>query len=183
MSRTNASNSRQYLDAAKELEDNPGQLAVYRSTGDCVVLAGPGSGKTKTLTIKVARILHEDLQAPQALACLTYSTECVRELERRLERLGVHAGEGLFVGTVHSFCLKHIVFPFGPKSDFAVPRDIGVASVKEQETQFLCVLDVTRRYEHFHLMLGADMIRRPHFLYLEVLGDDPDSIVLQSECE
>lgn len=140
MSRTNASNSRQYLEAAKELEENPGQLAVYRSTGDCVVLAGPGSGKTKTLTIKVARILHEDLRAPQSLACLTYSTECVRELERRLEQLGVHAGEGLFVGTVHSFCLKHIVFPFGAKSDFAVPRDIGVASVKEQDTHFAAAL-------------------------------------------
>lgn len=140
MWRINASNSRQYREAAKELVGNPGQMAVYNSTGNCVVLAGPGSGKTKTLTVKVAKILHEDLQPPSALACLTYSTECVRELERRLGKLSVRPGEGLFIGTVHSFCLKHIVMPFGAKSDFAVSANIGVASLKEQDDHFQAAL-------------------------------------------
>ncbi|WP_408580850.1 UvrD-helicase domain-containing protein, partial [Burkholderia cenocepacia] len=38
-----------YLAQAAELAGNPGQLAAYNSQGHCVVLAGPGSGKTKTL--------------------------------------------------------------------------------------------------------------------------------------
>jgi DNA helicase-2/ATP-dependent DNA helicase PcrA len=38
-----------------------------------VVLAGPGSGKTKTLTIKMARILAEDVQEPRGVACITYN--------------------------------------------------------------------------------------------------------------
>ncbi len=46
-----------YLAQAAELAGNPGQLAAYESRGHCVVLAGPGSGKTKTLVLKLARIL------------------------------------------------------------------------------------------------------------------------------
>ncbi|HBO79113.1 MAG TPA: hypothetical protein DD502_13265, partial [Cupriavidus sp.] len=52
-----------YLAQAAELAGNPGQLAAYNSQGHCVVLAGPGSGKTKTLVLKLARILAEDVEA------------------------------------------------------------------------------------------------------------------------
>ena len=55
------------------------------STGHCVVLAGPGSGKTKTLTVKMARILAEDVQEPRGVACITYNNECARELAVRLD--------------------------------------------------------------------------------------------------
>lgn len=46
-----------YLRQAADLEGNDGQQAAYDSIGHCVVLAGPGSGKTKTLVLKLARIL------------------------------------------------------------------------------------------------------------------------------
>ncbi len=101
-----------YLCASEELRDNPGQWQAYESQRNAVVLAGPGSGKTKTMTIKLARLLSEQVSSPQAICCITYSSECVRELLRRLQELGVEPGENLFVGTVHSFCLEHAVEPF-----------------------------------------------------------------------
>ena len=73
-----------YLHAAESLRRNPGQWAAYNSTGHCVVLAGPGSGKTKTLTIKMSPILAEDVQEPRGVACITYNNECARELAIRL---------------------------------------------------------------------------------------------------
>ena len=69
-----------YLRAARELEGNEGQWEAYDSTSHCVVLAGPGSGKTKVLTIKLARMLVEDVHAPRGIACITYNNECAREL-------------------------------------------------------------------------------------------------------
>jgi DNA helicase-2/ATP-dependent DNA helicase PcrA len=78
-----------YLKVSEELRANPGQWAAYESAGHCVVLAGPGSGKTKTLTIKLARMLAEDVRPPRGIACITYSNECARELRRRLQSLGV----------------------------------------------------------------------------------------------
>jgi len=103
-----------YLAQAADLAGNPGQLAAYDSTGHCVVLAGPGSGKTKTLVLKLSRIMAEDVRAPRGAACITYSQECARELTRRLERLGLREAPNLFIGTVHGFCLRpshHAVWP------------------------------------------------------------------------
>ena len=57
-----------YLKAAADLRANPGQWAAYESDGHCVVLAGPGSGKTKTLTVKLARFLSEDVEEPRGVA-------------------------------------------------------------------------------------------------------------------
>ena len=62
-----------YIQAAEELRDNSGQWRVYESDGNCVVQAGPGGGKTKTITIKIARLLSETLRRPRRLACITYS--------------------------------------------------------------------------------------------------------------
>ena len=94
-----------YLDAAQELRRNPQQWAAYRSKGNCVVLAGPGSGKTKTLTLKVARLLSEEIHEKRGVACITYNNECVRELENRFEVLGIESGRRVFIGTLHSFSL------------------------------------------------------------------------------
>lgn len=81
-------------------------MGAYESTGHCVVLAGPGSGKTKTLTTKLARILAEDVEEPRGVACITFNNECAKELEDRLAKLGVETSSRVFIGTVLS--LIHI---------------------------------------------------------------------------
>jgi superfamily I DNA/RNA helicase len=88
-----------FLKAGEDLRENPGQWAAYESNGHCVVLAGPGSGKTKTLTLKLARTLAEDVELPRGVACITYNNECARELETRLDQLGIEPGGRVFIGT------------------------------------------------------------------------------------
>jgi superfamily I DNA/RNA helicase len=92
-----------YIRAAEDLRANDGQWRAYESKGHCVLLAGPGSGKTKTLTLKLARMLSEDVHDPRGVACITYNNECARELEQRLYQLGVESNRRVFIGTVHSF--------------------------------------------------------------------------------
>lgn len=120
-----------YLKAAEALETNVGQLAAYNSEGHCVVMAGPGSGKTKTLTIKLAKMLAEDVQEPRGLACITYNNECARELEDRLSSLGVEPNRRVFIGTVHSFSLTQIVMPYAKTANLNLPDDFGVATRTE----------------------------------------------------
>ena len=121
-----------YLRAAEKLHRNPGQWDAYNSTGHCVVLAGPGSGKTKTLTIKLARLLAEDVEAPRGVACITYSNECARELEQQLDALGVAPGSSVFIGTVHSFSLTQIVMPYAKSARLGLPDEFTVATQQEQ---------------------------------------------------
>lgn len=130
------STSSAYLRHAGDLADNPGQRAAYDSKGHCVVLAGPGSGKTKTLVLKLARMLAEDVRAPQGVACITYSLECARELKRRLEPLGVAEAPNLFVGTVHGFCLRHILMPYAHITDLGLPRPLAVATSRQAGETF-----------------------------------------------
>lgn len=126
-----------YLRASDELRGNAGQWDAYESTGNCVVLAGPGSGKTKTLTIKLARMLAEDVRDPRGIACITYSNECARELRRRLQTLGVEERDRrLFIGTIHTFSLKHIVAPFASAAGLEMPNPIKVATTAEQRKLF-----------------------------------------------
>ncbi|MGF6507832.1 UvrD-helicase domain-containing protein [Paraburkholderia sp. 32] len=105
-----------------------GLWAAYESRGHCVVLGGPGSGKTKTLTTKFARILAEDVQEPRGVACITYNNECARELETRLAALGDTAGGRVFIGTVHSFSLTQIVLPYAKVAQLGLPADFKVAT-------------------------------------------------------
>ncbi len=130
-----------YLSAAGELRDNPGQWQAYESTGNCVILAGPGSGKTKTLTTKIARLLAEDIVPPRGIACITYNTECAGELKRRLDDLGVREAKNRFIGTIHSFCLKNVLLPYGRLARIGLPDEISVASPSEQDRYFERAVD------------------------------------------
>jgi DNA helicase-2/ATP-dependent DNA helicase PcrA len=117
-----------YLKAAEELRHNAGQCAAYESTGHCVVLAGPGSGKTKTLTVKLARFLAEDVEEPRGVACITYNNECAIELENRLYAVGIAPAGRVFIGTVHSFSLTQILLPYEKAAGLNLPEGFGVAT-------------------------------------------------------
>jgi ATP-dependent DNA helicase Rep/DNA helicase-2/ATP-dependent DNA helicase PcrA len=125
-----------YAIAAESLKGNEEQLEAYESNGNCVVLAGPGAGKTKTITIKLARLLEEEVRAPQRLACITYSNACVGELRGRLKKLAVAEDGRLHLATVHSFCLTQLVLPFARLAGLDVPDPLVVASPAQSRKLF-----------------------------------------------
>jgi DNA helicase-2/ATP-dependent DNA helicase PcrA len=88
---------------------DPEQRAAVMCDRHTVVLAGPGSGKTRTLVTKVAWALQEELDPPVGVACLTFTRKAAGEFEDRLRRLGLRAGRRLFLGTAHAFCLTTII--------------------------------------------------------------------------
>jgi DNA helicase-2/ATP-dependent DNA helicase PcrA len=67
---------------------DPLQKKAYDSPDSTVVIAGPGSGKTTILTLKIMKLLNSQIKEPHGLACLTFSREAAREFEDRLKQLG-----------------------------------------------------------------------------------------------
>lgn len=114
-----------------ELAGNREQLEAVVERGHCVILAGPGSGKTKTLTTAMARALLADVLDPRGVACITYNNECAVELETRLSRLGVESSHRAFIGTVHGFALSQVIVPYARCVSGEVPADFRVATRAE----------------------------------------------------
>ncbi|CDL81235.1 hypothetical protein XSR1_110110 [Xenorhabdus szentirmaii DSM 16338] len=73
--------------ALKELMPNKEQYDAAIETGHCVVVAGPGSGKTKTLTTAMARALIDDVMDPRGVACITYNNEVCSRARETINRL------------------------------------------------------------------------------------------------
>lgn len=115
---------------------NDEQRDAYEFDGHCAVLAGPGSGKTKVLVARVARVLGQRATGPRGVACVTYNNETVREMRKRLAQLGYEQDRRLFIGTVHSFCLSCIVAPFGHLFRDDLPVKLTVASAIKQRRTF-----------------------------------------------
>lgn len=76
---------------------------VEHQEGALLVVAGPGSGKTRVLTERVRRLLAEVPGHFQVLA-LTFTNKAANEMKERLVTLGDHR-QRAFIGTMHSFCL------------------------------------------------------------------------------
>ena len=88
------------IDYPSELNDQ--QLAAVTSPGGpALVIAGAGSGKTRTLTYRVAWILEQGVPA-RSILLLTFTNKAAREMTERVHTLIPGAADGLWSGTFHS---------------------------------------------------------------------------------
>ena len=79
--------------------------AVTHPEGPLLVLAGAGTGKTRTLTSRFAWLVEQGMPAEQILA-LTFSSPAAAEMRERLEALIESPYESLHVATFHAFCAR-----------------------------------------------------------------------------
>ncbi|NPV66720.1 MAG: UvrD-helicase domain-containing protein [Anaerolineae bacterium] len=87
---------------------NPQQRdAVSAGTGPHLILAGPGSGKTRVLTHRVAYLVQEMGVTPYRIMAVTFTNKAAREMQQRVERmLGGQELSGLSLGTFHALCAR-----------------------------------------------------------------------------
>lgn len=127
----------------EQINNDEYQKTAYESPGNTVVLAGPGSGKTTVLTLKMMKLLQEEIPEPLGLACLTFSREAAREFTDRLRSLGYIKTKNVFLGTVHSFCLKEIIGRFAKMYDIGIPMPIKIISEKEKASLIAKAAELT----------------------------------------
>ncbi|MBN8680783.1 MAG: UvrD-helicase domain-containing protein [Chitinophagales bacterium] len=107
-----------YLD-----ELNPVQrAAVTNIEGPVLVIAGPGSGKTRVLTYRIAHLLEHHVPAREILA-LTFTNKSAREMKDRIEKVVGSSAQQVWAGTFHSIfarILRYEAEKIGYPSSFTI---------------------------------------------------------------
>ena len=106
-----------------EAQLNASQLeAVMATEGPLLVIAGAGSGKTRTLTYRVARLVEAGV-APSSILLLTFTRKASQQMLQRATRLLDRRCENVAGGTFHSFgnlILRKYASALGMPSNFAI---------------------------------------------------------------
>jgi DNA helicase II / ATP-dependent DNA helicase PcrA len=107
---------------------NPHQReAVAHVDGPLLILAGPGSGKTRVIVHRVGYLLEVERVHPASILTVTFTNKAARELRERLDALvGGQVARGMAVGTFHSLCarwLRRDIKHLGRDPGFAIYDD------------------------------------------------------------
>ena len=106
-----------------QIELNEEQLAVVtRAQGPCLVLAGAGSGKTRTLVYRVAYLLEHGVK-PENILLVTFTNKAAREMTSRVESLLKYTPQGMWTGTFHHIgnrILRKYIKKLGYNSNYTI---------------------------------------------------------------
>jgi len=80
--------------------------AVEHEKGPLIIVAGPGTGKTRTLTHRIAHLIKYKEVLPKNILAVTFTNKAAHEMRNRLKHLIKNSKQLPFVGTFHSFCFK-----------------------------------------------------------------------------
>ena len=86
---------------------NPPQLAaVTHGKGPLLIISGPGAGKTRVMTHRIAYLLREQRATPEQIIAVTFTNKAAKEMQKRVIALVGPAAESMWISTFHSICAK-----------------------------------------------------------------------------
>lgn len=123
--------------------------AVQWEKGAVLVLAGPGAGKTRVLTTRIAKLLSDAPNKNFRILALTFTTKAAAEMRERVEVLvpGL-VEERTFIGTFHAFC-THILRQHGSHIDLR--PDFGIFGQRDDQEALLAdaIQEAIRKGQNF----------------------------------
>jgi DNA helicase II / ATP-dependent DNA helicase PcrA len=128
---------------------NAAQLeAVKHIEGPLLILAGPGSGKTRVITHRIAYLVRVTGVSPRRILAVTFTNKAAREMKERLQRLLGQVAENISAGTFHAMCariLRQDGKPVGLDTNFVIYDEEDQQSLIKQ-----CLLDLDLDYRQYN---------------------------------
>lgn len=90
---------------------NTQQIEAVKEDGNILLTACPGSGKTRTLTHKIAYELEKNADSKKFIIAVTFTNRAADEIQKRIRNFSMD-NSNLWAGTIHSFCLEWIIRPY-----------------------------------------------------------------------
>jgi len=116
---------------------NPAQrAAVEHGAGPLLIVAGAGSGKTRVLTTRIARLIEREGIAPSRILAVTFTNKAAGEMRERVGRLIGHDPAGMWIGTFHGIgarLLRRFAGLVGRTTEYTIyDEDDTLALVKRE---------------------------------------------------
>jgi DNA helicase II / ATP-dependent DNA helicase PcrA len=153
---------------------NPFQReAVSHVDGPLLILAGPGSGKTRVIVHRVAYLLEVQNVHPYNILAVTFTNKAARELRERLDALvGGQVAQGLSVGTFHALCarwLRRDIPHLGRDPGFAIFDDNDQVDLVKQ---VLKEFEIDEKRTSARSILGAISHAKSELVNVEAFSRD-----------
>ena len=114
--------SRQESDALEDLNETQ-RRAVEHGDGPLLIVAGPGSGKTRVVTSRIARLNQVERVPVREMLAVTFTNRAAGEMRQRVWQLLDGLAEGIQIGTFHGFCartLRHHGLTIGVPPNYTI---------------------------------------------------------------
>lgn len=86
--------------------NEPQRRAVVSTEGPLLILAGAGSGKTRTIIHRIAYILEEKKAWPSQVLAITFTNKAAGEMRDRIAALDIPESEKIWISTFHAMCAR-----------------------------------------------------------------------------
>ncbi|HEX6557127.1 MAG TPA: UvrD-helicase domain-containing protein [Ktedonobacteraceae bacterium] len=113
--------------------NEPQKRAVTTTEGPLLILAGPGSGKTRVITHRMAYLVQHEHISPWRILGVTFTNKAAKEMRERLERLvGISESKEMTIGTFHAICARVLRIEADHLAPLGLNKSFVILDTEEQ---------------------------------------------------
>jgi len=115
--------------------NEPQRQAVTTTEGPVLILAGPGSGKTRVITYRIAYLVQYRHISPWRILAVTFTNKAAKEMRERLEKLvGINESKEMTIGTFHAICARVLRIEAGYLAPLGLNKSFVIFDTDDQLT-------------------------------------------------
>jgi DNA helicase-2/ATP-dependent DNA helicase PcrA len=162
--------------------------AVFQTDGPVLILAGAGSGKTRTLTHRIAYLIEEMGVNPWNILAITFTNKAAKEMRERVDKVVGIGADNVWVSTFHSMCvriLRRYIDRIGYDTNFTI---YDTDDQKNVVKEIIKRLNLDSKMFKERAVLGAisaakDRLETPEDMRINAAGNYNDEVVARIYAE